>query len=131
MSMGPHSRCVRRFVFGCGSLASSAEHFNVIAVECLVFALMCLKSYIQICIHCVYSGSWAWLARCPHSCNSSHFFCVAMCLLQVRALQADLETSGSAFPEAMMGKSESSERYLPKILIEKSQKIDSIGNRKT
>ena len=58
------------------------------------------------------------------------FFCVAMCMLQVRALQAVLETSGSAFPEAMMGRRESSERYLPKIIIEKSQKIDSIGNRK-
>ena len=53
-----------------------------------------------------------------------------MCMLQVRALQAVLETSGSAFPEAMMGRRESSERYLPKIIIEKSQKIDSIGNRK-
>ena len=50
--------------------------------------------------------------------------------LQVRALQAVLETSGSAFPEAMMGRRESSERYLPKIIIEKSQKIDSLGNRK-
>ena len=53
-----------------------------------------------------------------------------MCMLQVRALQAVLETSGSAFPEAMMGRRESSERYLPKIIIEKSQKIDSLGNRK-
>ena len=51
------------------------------------------------------------------------FFCVAMCMLQVRALQvralqAVLETSGSAFPEAMMGRRESSERYLPKINID-------------
>lgn len=29
-----------------------------------------------------------------------------------------------------MGRRESSERYLPKIIIEKSQKIDSLGNRK-
>ena len=103
-------------------VASSAEDFNVIAVECLVFALMCLKPCDQNCIHCVFlAAGHGLLAAGTHAIHPI-LFCVAMCMLQVRALQAVLETSGSAFPEAMMGRRESSERYLPKIIIEKSQK---------
>ena len=57
-------------------VASSAEHFNVIAVECLVFALMCLKPCDQNCIHCVFlAAGHGLLAAGTHAIHPILFLC--------------------------------------------------------
>lgn len=131
VSMGPHSRCVCRFVFGfwrCCFFSWTLQR-NCCWVPCVcidVFETMRSKLH-SLCV----SGSWAWLARCRHSCNSSHSFFVLPCVCcRCGLCRPSWKLPGWEFPEAMMGRRESSERYLPKIIIEKNQKIDSIGNRK-
>ena len=80
VSMGPHSRCVCRFVFGfwrCCFFSWTLQR-NCCWVPCVcidVFETMRSKLH-SLCV----SGSWAWLARCRHSCNSSHSFFVLPCV---------------------------------------------------